>query len=231
MRDQRIVDWNNNQKLLKSIILKEEKFNETIKLCLQQHAMVHSSAITNKEETTFEDELWDNLDEKTFREFVKSDHGTIARNIWHATRIEDLTLNILVANESQVLNTNNRYQKLNCIIKDTGNAMTDDEVIEFSKQINWKELIDYRIAVGIKTQKIIKNLSYSDLNCKIEKSRLQKILDEGGVLDVEGANWLIDFWGRKNVAGILLMPATRHNLVHINQSKRIKEKLNKRKKK
>ena len=229
MKDKKIIDWNRNQKLLKSSISKRESLDIAIELCLSQHAMVHSSKVTNRNYNTIEDDLWDHLDDRVFREFVKADHGTIARNIWHTTRIEDLTMNILVAGEAQVLKENDRIKKLNCTIQDTGNAMTDAEVIEFSKHINREELIKYRIAVGIKTQDIIKNLKYDDLKVKIEKSRLQQVLDEGGVLNVDGAKWLIDFWGRKNVAGILLMPATRHNLVHINQSKRIKEKLQRKK--
>jgi hypothetical protein len=229
MKDKKIIDWNRNQKLLKSSISKRDSFDIAIELCLSQHAMVHSSKVTNRNYNTIEDDLWDHIDDRVFREFVKTDHGTIARNIWHTTRIEDLTMNILVAGEAQVLKENDRIKKLNCTIQDTGNAMTDAEVIEFSKHINREELIKYRIAVGIKTQDIIKNLKYDDLKVKIEKSRLQQVLDEGGVLNVDGAKWLIDFWGRKNVAGILLMPATRHNLVHINQSKRIKEKLQRKK--
>ncbi|WP_321282360.1 hypothetical protein [Marinifilum fragile] len=230
MRDKKIIDWNNNQKLLKSLILKKEHFDLAIELCLKQHAMVHSSNVSNNNFNTIEDDLWNCLDDSTFRGFVKTDHGTIARNIWHTTRIEDLTMNILVAGESQILNESNRIEKLNSIIQDTGNAMTDSEVIEFSKHINKEELIRYRVAVGIKTQAILKTLKYDDLKVKIKKSRLQQVLDEGGVLNIDGANWLIDFWGRKNVAGILLMPATRHNLVHINQSKRIKEKLQRKQK-
>ena len=231
MRDKRIIEWNSNQKLLKSLILKKESFDLAIELCLKQHAMVHSSNVTNGNFNTLADDLMYNLDDNIFREFVKTDHGTIARNIWHTTRIEDLTMNILVAGESQILNEDNRIEKLNSIIQDTGNAMTDSEVIEFSKHINKEELINYRDAVGIKTRTIIKNLKYEDLKVKIEKSGLHKILDEGGVLNVDGAKWLIDFWGRKNIAGILLMPATRHNLVHINQSKRIKDKLLKKRRK
>ena len=59
---------------------------------------------------------------------------------------------------------------------------------------------------------------------KFDKEKLQMIIDEGAVLDVEASNWLIDFWGRKNVAGIILMPATRHNMVHINESLSAKRK-------
>lgn len=72
--------------------------------------------------------------------------------------------------------------------------------------------------------KVIKNLEPSDLKRKIEAIRLQRILDESGVLKVEGSIWLIDFWGKKNVAGILLMPVTRHHIVHINECMKLKQK-------
>jgi hypothetical protein len=57
-----------------------------------------------------------------------------------------------------------------------------------------------------------------------EKCQLQQIIDEGAVLNVEASNWLIDFWGKKNVSGILLMPGTRHHIVILNESFREKKK-------
>ena len=81
--------------------------------------------------------------------------------------------------------------------------------------------------MGRNTREIIKTFEPLDLKRKMEANRLQRILDEGAVLNVEGANWLIDFWGRKNVAGILLMPVTRHHIVHINESIKLKEKCRK----
>lgn len=230
MRDEKLIQWNSQQKTLKSILGKEAGFEEAIQLCLKQHSMVHASDVSKLKESTIEDELWNELDEASFRTFVNQDHGTIARNMWHATRIEDITMNLLVAGESQVFKQDNWQEKLNVNIQDTGNAMTDAEVIDFSNGINMEQLFSYRVAVGTSTRAIIEKLTFLDLKQKMEPSRLKTVLDEGAVLDVEGANWLIDFWGRKNVAGILLMPATRHNLVHINQSKRIKLKVQKRKK-
>lgn len=93
-----------------------------------------------------------------------------------------------------------------------------------SSRINMQELRKYRIAVGRKTREIIYSFQPTDLKRKFEPERLQRILDERAVLNVEGANWLIDFWGKKNVAGILLMPITRHQIVHINESMRLKKK-------
>jgi hypothetical protein len=41
---------------------------------------------------------------------------------------------------------------------------------------------------------------------------------------VEAAAGLLDYWGRRTIAGLLLMPATRHNIVHLNEAARIKQK-------
>jgi hypothetical protein len=116
---------------------------------------------------------------------------------------------------------------MNVRISDTGNAMTNDEIVDFSSSIDMEALRNYRETVGRKTREIIKGFEPSDFKKIFNSSRLQRILDEGGVLNVEGANWLIDFWGRKDVAGILLMPVTRHHIVHINEAFRLKQKCKK----
>lgn len=220
--------WNSQQKLLKSIITKSDKFDETIKVCLDQHSMVHTSEMSQTNIVTFEDELWDGLDEVTFRTMpTEKDEATIAWCLWHSTRIEDITMNILVADDTQVINSSNWLEKMNVKICDTGNAMTNEDIVDFSLSIDMQELKNYRRTVGKKTREIIKKFEPSDLKKKMEASRLQRILDEGGVLNVEGANWLIDFWSRKNVAGILLMPVTRHHIVHINESIQLKQKCRK----
>jgi hypothetical protein len=38
----------------------------------------------------------------------------------------------------------------------------------------------------------------------------------------EGAGYLLDYWGKQKVAGLLLMPATRHLMVHLNEAVRLK---------
>lgn len=220
--------WNNEMKQLRNIILKPDKIEESKTLALSLHSMVHSSIISGIDRITFEDELWEGLEEETFRTAVKDEGRTIAYNIWHITRIEDITMNLLVAGDEQIFNKVNWQKRINSRIRDTGNAMSENEIMEFSKDINMQELKNYRIETGRRTRDIIKSLSIGDMKRKFDKHRLQRILDEGAVLDVKASNWLIDFWGRKNVSGILLMPATRHHVVHINESLCAKKK-NKRK--
>lgn len=209
--------WNNEIKQLREIILKADRIEESKILALNLHAMVHSSVMSGINEKTFEDELWEGLEENIFRTSTNEKGRTIAYGIWHSTRIEDITMNLLVADKEQVFTSGNWQERIKSKIKDTGNAMNKDEILEFSRDINIEELKNYRIEVGRRTRGIIKNLSSEDMKRKFDKDRLKRILDEGAVLDVEDSNWLIDFWGRKNVSGIILMPITRHHVVHINE--------------
>ena len=224
--DSRRSLWNAQQTHLREILLKPDEFDEAMKICLEQHSMVHSSEMSGTNAETFEDELWKGLDNTTFRTAVGVKGRTVAYGIWHSTRIEDITMNILVAGSNQVIASDNWISGINSSIYDTGNAMNAGEIMEFSKNINMKELRNYRIAVGRRTREIIRGFKPTDLKRKFDDITLKKIFDIGAVSKDEAASWLVDFWGRKNVAGILLMPVTRHHTVHINESLNAKSKAN-----
>jgi hypothetical protein len=219
--------WNPKQKLLKSIIQKEDRFDESINIILDLHSMVHSQNVYNNGTYSLEDELWFGLDKKAFITKPTPKDTTIAWNIWHITRIEDLTVNVLIADEVQEFINGKWSSKLNVKISDTGNAMSDIEIVDFSSAVNMNELREYRMAVGRRTRDVIKNLKSADFKKKVQAQRLKRILDEGGILGAEGSKWLLDFWGRKNIGGLILMPITRHQVVHLNDSLNIKKKCSK----
>lgn len=135
-----LKSWNKDIKYLREIILKKDKLEESKNVALDLHSMVHSSIMSSINKKTFEDELWEGLDEKTFKTSTNDKGRTIAYGIWHSTRIEDITMNLLVLGDEQVFNTGNWKEKINSKISDTGNAMTKEEIIEFSKDINMQEL-------------------------------------------------------------------------------------------
>ncbi len=218
MMDHKKAHWNSQQKLLRGILLKADQLELALKLCLEQHAMVHTAEMSGIKTVTFEDQLWEGLDQITFRSKINKKGRTIAYGLWHSTRIEDITLNLLVVNEKQVIDRANWLERINSSRYDTGNAMTASEIIEFSQGINMEELRNYRITVGRKTREIIQKLDHSALKRKVAAESLQSVLAQGAVLNVEGAKWLIDYWSKRNIAGILLGPATRHHLVHLNES-------------
>jgi len=222
--DSRRSLWNERQTYLREIILKPDKFAEAVKVCLEQHSMVHSSEMSGANIETFEDELWKGLDDTAFRSAVGVKGRTVAYGIWHSSRIEDITMNVLVACSNQVIDSDNWLSRINSSIYDTGNEMNAGEIFEFSKKINMQELRNYRIAVGRRTRELIQGFKPVDLKRRFDDTSLEKIFDIGAVSRDKAASWLVDFWGRKNVAGILLMPATRHHVVHINESLNAKSK-------
>jgi hypothetical protein len=69
---------------------------------------------------------------------------------------------------------------------------------------------------------LVKRLQPEELNLKVDPSRLQQVMAEGAV--VEAASGLLDYWGGLSKAGLLLMPPTRHNFVHLNEALRLKSK-------
>jgi hypothetical protein len=132
-------------------------------------------------------------------------------------------MNMLVAGSPQILSTNNWLQKMEFNSIETGNALNNSEITQLSKDINIDKLRAYRLAVGRRTRDIVMNLQPGDFGMKVDPSRLEKVLAEGAV--VESTRWLTDYWGKKTIAGLLLMPPTRHNFVHLNEAARIKKKL------
>ena len=208
-------------KELNSIIRKSSETQRSKDLFLQIHAKLHPSVVSDTDRNEVDNLLCD-LKQNEYAVMPTRKDETIAWVLWHIARIEDLTMNILVAREEQVFNQDWR-ERLNSRITDTGNALTDDEIMELSRTINTEQLICYRNAVAHKTRDIIRSLSAADLKRRVRQDDIDKILSVGGVTQQENSIWLLDFWGKKDVAGILLMPPARHVMLHLNDCCKWKE--------
>lgn len=123
-------------------------------------------------------------------------------------------MNVLAAQREQVFD-NSWKDRLKVSITDTGNALSDDEIMYLSKSIDIENLLCYRNEVAKRTRKIVRNLKAEDMTRAVASADLEKILSLGGVTEDEDSIWLLDFWGKKDVAGLLLMPPTRHVMLHM----------------
>jgi len=215
-------DWTIKQNNLKKLLSKEETFDDGIKLLLSMHSILHDKKINNNKEDTLYNILWKNLKNETCK-IITSKETSILWDIWHITRIEDIVANTIIANMEEVLN-NEIQEKLNIKIKDTGNAMSKGEIELLNENINIKALNEYRIKVGKQTARIIKRLKFSDMKRMPEKEQLDKIMKNGGLIENEKSKWLLDFWGNKNILGLIMMPITRHQTMHLNDCFSIKER-------
>jgi hypothetical protein len=217
--------WNENQKNLSVFFYNQKTFAKGIDLLLEIHGLLHDKKVYKLTTETFYDDLWENMKDETCK-IISGKETSILWNILHITRIEDIVSNILIGKKETVFNKEIQA-KLNIKIKDTGNAMTYSEIESFNKNVNIKELKDYRVKVGKSTKKVIKAMEFSDIKRKVESGQLDKIKQNGGVTDNPKSIWLLDFWGRKNILGLIMMPITRHQIVHLNDCFKIKQKYNK----
>lgn len=200
-------------KELRSAITKKSEFSRTVELCLRLH------------ELAYDDFFKIPCDQDEHMIMPTVDDVTIAWNLWHITRIEDMVVSRLIYHREELFEQ--WHQKLKTSFKDTGNAMTDEEILEFSSQVDYLQLIEYRDAVRKQTLTFLKNLEFADLSRKVRKADIEILAQSGSVSSHPDAVWLLDFWGKKDVAGLLLMPVLRHPFVHLFDNLKLIDKIKK----
>lgn len=131
-------------------------------------------------------------------------------------------MNVLVSDEEQVFLSGNWEGKMEISFTHSGNDMSEEDIAELSSKINLDALIEYRSAVGKRTRQIVSSLQKGQLKEKVAPSKIKRLFDENAVA-IE-SKWLADYWGKKTIAGLLLMPATRHPYMHLNKCVQIKNK-------
>ncbi|MCR2806650.1 DinB family protein [Paenibacillus soyae] len=230
--EQRRVVWNENHKRLTELLSKPSEHENATRLLLAHHASLHSSKLVDEDIFSFEDSLVEGLEEAAWRLYPMKTPDTknsIAWHVWHIARIEDMTMNALVTNGQQVLTSGSWLQDLNVRFAHSGNSMIDDDIAELSAKLDIGALLAYRYAVGKQTRRILASLQPGDWTQKVQADRIQRLFEEQALLPE--ASGIGDYWSNKTIAGLALMPATRHNFVHLNKCDRIKQKLQKTQKK
>jgi hypothetical protein len=221
------ADWSVRHQDLGKMIRKKESAADAINLALDLHSELHMSAVSGSTENTV-DLIFKDLQNQEYAVMLSSRDETIAWAVWHIARIEDLTMNILANSGAQIFNTDwaNRMQTA---VTDTGNAMTDEEIMQFSRSVCKPELLNYRNAVGMQSRNLLKKWQFEDLRRKVSPHDISRVLKEGGVTGQKDSVWLLDFWGKKDVAGLIMMPLTRHQTCHLNDCYKWKQTIRKKK--
>lgn len=152
---------------------------------------------------------------------------TIAYSIWHIFRIEDIVAHTLINKDEQVFFEGNYQKRINSPLITTGNELVKQQIADFSRQLNLQELYSYIFEVKESTEKIIKSLSYIELTRKISEERKECLESLNVVSTDENAIWLIDYWCKKDIRGLIQMPFSRHWIMHTEACLRIKNKIRK----
>lgn len=213
-------EWSEKNKKMQSLIGKEATFREGIGVLfeLRSDLFKEITEIVN----TYPEEAFSQMP------FAKAEgyHSkTLAYSMWHIFRIEDIVAHTLIDKDSQVLFTDGWLERTKSPIITTGNELRGTEIAEFSKSLDVKAVYEYCKAVMNSTNEVLKGLEYKDLKRKFTDEDKKRVADSNSVSTDEEAVWLIDYWCKKDIGGLIKMPFSRHWIMHIEAMCRIKNKL------
>ncbi len=215
--------WNRQHAILRQLLMKEKDSGQAIPVFISHHETVHAAKLGAGAHWSCQDEVLSGLADEQMRAIPKGCPHSVAWKLWHIARIEDVTMNLLLANSPQVLTSGDWLDKLKVTCVTVGNEMDTQDIVELSQAINLKALLAYRLAVGKRTRSIVRHINPVELAAPPAPERLKRIAEEGAVTD--RTTWLLAYWGGHPSANLLLMPATRHCYVHLNEIKRMRPKL------
>lgn len=213
-------EWSELNKVMQTQIKKKDTYEMGMDTLLDLRNQLMKTL------TSFKDEL--SREEFNAIPFINADgyHSkTIAYSIWHIFRIEDIVAHTLICEDEQIFFAGNYQERINSPIITTGNELVKQQIADFSKQLNINELYSYIFEVKESTEKIIKDLSYAELKRKVSEERKEYLKSLNVVSNDENAIWLIDYWCGKDIRGLIQMPLSRHWIMHIEASLRIRDKI------
>lgn len=152
---------------------------------------------------------------------------TIAYSLYHIFRIEDIVAHTIIAGDEEIFFSKDYKQRLNTSIITTGNELVKQEIAEFSRELNLKELSAYARDVDDSTRNLLLAFTYDDMKRTFTDEEKAAVRAKRVVSDSEAASWLVDYWCDKDVRGLIKMPFSRHWIMHLEACLRIKSKVQK----
>ena len=211
-------EWSQLNKEIKVLLNKKSSFKDGINKFIELRTLLF-----NEWERAMKDLSIEGYSTQPFKNRDGYDSKTIAYSIFHVFRIEDIVLNTLINNRQQIFIRDNYQKKMNAMINTTGNELIRESISSFSKTLIIEELWKYAKKVFEESNKWLLLIDYDDL--KIVYSELDKERIKNTKTVAESENWLIDYWCGKDIKGLLGMPFSRHWIMHLEASLRIRNKM------
>lgn len=213
-------EWSELNKLMQTQIKKEDTFSEGVKTLLELRQQLFNELYQFKSELSSE--------EFNAIPFINADgyHSkTISYSIWHIFRIEDIVAHTLICQNEQIFFSGDYQNRIGASIITTGNELVKQQIADFSETLDLDELYQYAAAVKDSTNDILLNLSFAEIKRKMTDTDKERVKSLDVVSKDENAYWLIDYWCGKDVRGLIQMPFSRHWIMHIEASLRIRNKV------
>ncbi len=211
-------EWSQLNKEIKILLNKKSSFKDGINKLIELRTLLYKEWESAMKDLSIED-----YSAQPFKNRDGYESKTIAYSIFHVFRIEDIVLNTLINNRQQIFIRDNYQKKMNSMIITTGNELIRESISSFSKTLIIEELWKYAKKVFEESNKWLLVIEYDDL--KIVHSEIDKERIRNTNTVAESEIWLIDYWCGKDIKSLLGMPFSRHWIMHLEASLRIRNKL------
>jgi hypothetical protein len=190
---------------------------DTVGFFLVQHASVHSSEVAR--EPTYFDRALGGLTEAELRLRPTAGVNSIVWLLWHMARVEDVSVNLVVAGGPQVLD-DDWLRRLDVPWRHIGTGMPDDEVSELTRRADVAAVRAYRDAVGRRTREVVRALAPAAWDEPVERADTARAAEAGAF--GPRAGWVDDVgfkpWQEQSRAARLSGAALRHNAMHMGEA-------------
>ena len=210
--------WSQLNKEVKFLLSKKFSFKEGICKLIELRTLLFKEWENSTKLLSNED-----YSKQPFINKVGYESKTIAYSIYHVFRIEDIVLNTLINNRTQIFFRDDFHNRIHSPIITTGNELQNNSIAEFSKLLSIEELWNYARKVFEESNEWLLSITYDDLKIVYTEREQERIRNTNTVSETE--SWLVEYWCSKNIKGLLGMPFSRHWIMHLEASLRIKNKL------
>lgn len=211
-------EWAGLNKTLQAQLKKEATFSAGIDTLLHLRQELMETLFAMKRELRRED-----FDAMPFPNVNGYHNKTIAYSIWHVFRIEDIVAHSLIQREPEVFRA--FRERIGAPIITTGNELAGRQIVEFYQTLDLDALYAYAGAVRESTEALLRGLSYGELARTFGDEDRERLKELQVVSPEENACWLVDYWCGKNLRGLIQMPFSRHWIMHVEASLRIRNGL------
>ena len=188
---------------------------------LSLHAHVHAAATTGEQGPSLEDGLCDGLTDEQMREGPDG-FNSIVWLLWHITRFEDVVVNTVLRGVPEVLDRDGWQQRLGVDTRLIGTGSSDEEVEEFSTQVDPSAVRAYRAAVGRETRRWAETADFEALAAVPDV--LGRLSQAPTALDGR-AEWVRSLWANRTGLGLLSLPVIGHSYIHIGEARVTRSRL------
>jgi hypothetical protein len=187
---------------------------EARQLFLMNHANTHGASALPGERPGREERLCRELTEMDLRICPEGRFNSIAWLLWHMARCEDVIVNSVLHNGSEVLD-DGWLNRLGVSTRHIGTEDTMEEVEAFSQQVDVTALRLYRAAVARGTRTWVESIDFASLDKILKCAGAERAAQRGAFN--ERSDWVRVMWSGEDRTEIswLCWLAIGHNHSHI----------------